>query len=142
MRLPQVPIHTAVVLGHPIRMYAHPTVEHGYLWSAMTDLAALVGYSPEGQALVVERWSAENPDKYLVAGDGTVIVSEAISGGFLLWVEEMGWPSAERAILERNAEVDMTFLRLTAHLPRIAVLKAAQQACLADALAIPGCHVQ
>ncbi len=131
------PLHTATILGVPLRLYRHPVLQHSFAWSALADLAAVAGYPPEGQAMVVLQWRAAYPDKFAVAGDGAIIVSDPIARGFLEWLGLEGWPEADSGLADYDKAVEALCLRMTAHIPYPEWLQIMQRAALVDAVAMP-----
>jgi hypothetical protein len=128
------PACTISVMGNPIRLYLHPTVQHGMLWSTLDDIAVLVGYPPDMASQVADVWRRNWPDYSRVAEDGSVVVPETAAHGFLLWLITEDVPAAAAIKAEYERLQNAAYLALTADVPLQQFREALRASSLADAL--------
>ena len=83
MTKPPAPVCIVTVRDMLVRLYAHPSVEHGRPWCALADLLGLASYSADECQTMADEWCSAYPDLAVVAGDGAAIVSGTVVIGHL-----------------------------------------------------------
>ena len=134
---PPAPACIVTIRDMPVRLYAHPSVEHGRPWCALADVAGLVGYKQKDREAIADHWLETFPDLAVIAGDKAVLVSDSVIYAFLQWLENLGLKAAAAIRDAYELETGGAYLEMVVGLPNAVWRDAAQRSALADALPDP-----